>query len=184
MNLAEFRKNVLKADVKKGKFKITNSNGTKEAWRWLKKNKWLDLGQSITENQFGRIVKAINMSLQDKLLEGKDVILPYRMGKLEVRKRYTSLKYVGDKLKVAKPVDWKRTLELWWEDKESKDLKRLVRFEDLETFIIHYNKSSANYNNKRFYKFVPTRTVRRRLKNIINNSGFDALLLFKKNGVC
>ena len=86
MELGEFRKKVLKAEEKKHHFKITNSNGIKEAWRWIKKNKWLDIGQPITELELGTIVKTINLTLRDQLLDGKDILLPHRMGRIEIRK--------------------------------------------------------------------------------------------------
>ena len=44
MEQEEFNKIILKLGSTKGtKFKINNSNGTKEAWRWLNKNKWFGL---------------------------------------------------------------------------------------------------------------------------------------------
>lgn len=181
MGFQEFRKGILKAEEAKHKFKVTNSNGTKEAWRWIKKNKWLNIGQPITELQLGTIVKAINNTIQDQLMEGKDVPLPKRMGRLEIRKFKASIDYKDGKVVTNLPVDWKRTLDLWWEDEESKKAKTLVRFENLERFAIYYNKGYANYTNKSFYRFIPTRTFKKRLRNKIVNEGFDALILKKNN---
>lgn len=180
MEYSDFRKKVLKAE-EKHHFKVTNSNGTKEAWRWIKKNKWLDIGQPITEREFGLIVKAINLSLQDKLLEGKDVVLPNRMGRLEIRKFRAKVDYKDGKVITTLPIDWKSTLKLWSEDEECHKLKTLIRYENSEIFEIYYNKEYANYNNKSFYKFIPTRTFKKRLKQKILNGGFDALLLNKNN---
>ena len=128
MDLKEFRKETLK--LKGGhKSLINNSNGTKEAWRWIKKNKWLNIGQPITEAQFGQIVKMINAELQDQLLKGKDVTFPNRMGRLEVRKYKSKLEIIDNKVVTNLPIDWKRTLELWWEDKEARNAKTMIRFE-------------------------------------------------------
>lgn len=179
--LSEFRKRVLKAEEKKHHFRVTNSNGVKEAWRWIKKNKWLGIGQPITELELGTIIKTINNTLQDQLLDGKDVLLPHRMGRLEIRKFIAKKEYQGDKLVTNLPVDWKRTIELWWEDEDCYELKTLVRYEASERFTIYYNKDYALYTNKSFYKFIPTRTIKRKLKQRIMNGGFDALLLGKKN---
>lgn len=181
MGLEEFRKRIIKATKKKVRFKVTNSNGTKEAWRWIKKNKWLNIGQPITELQLGTIIKAINNTLQDQLLEGKDVVFPNRMGRLEIRRYKSRLEYKDDKITTNLPIDWKRTTELWWEDEESRNNKTLVRFEGINRFKIYYNKVKAIYPNKSFYQFIPTRTIRKKLKNCINNKGFDALLLGKRN---
>lgn len=181
MELGEFRKKVIKAEEEKRHFKITNSNGTKEAWRWIKKNKWLNIGQPITELELGTIVKAINLTLQDQLLNGKDIIFPNKMGRLEIRKFKAKVEYKDNKLVTNLPVDWKRTIELWWEDKESRELKTLVRYEANDRFAIYFNKEFANFINKSFYKFIPVRTLKRKLKDKIINGGFDALLLGKKH---
>lgn len=181
MELSEFRKKVVKAEEKKHHFKVTNSNGTKEAWRWIKKNKWLNIGQPITELELGTIVKTINLALQDQLLNGKDILLPNRMGRIEIRKFKAKLEYKDGKVITNLPVDWKRTLDLWWEDEECHKAKTLIRYEDTERFAIYYNKGLANFNNKSFYRFIPTRTLKRKLKKQITNGKFDALILGKRN---
>lgn len=181
MELSEFRKKVLRAEEKKHHFNITNSNGTKEAWRWIKKNKWLDIGCPITELQFGKIIKAINLTLQDKLLEGKDVSFPNRMGRLEIRKFKAKIEYIDNKVVTTLPVNWKETLKLWWEDEEAHKNKTLVRHEGSDRFAIYFNREYANFANKSFYKFMPTRSFRKKLRDKIVNEGFDALLLGKKN---
>lgn len=181
MDYEDFRKSVVKADKKKHKFKVTNSNGTKEAWRWLKKNKWLNIGQEVSERDFGLIVKALNQTFQDQLLSGKDVKLPKGMGRLEVRKFETKVLYKDHKVVTNLPIDWKRTIELWFEDEESRLSKTKVRFEIPEKFTVYYNRKQATYENNNFYHFIPTRTLRRRLRDIINTGKFDALLIGKRN---
>lgn len=183
MELEEFRKRILKVDKKKGKFKVTGSHGTKEAWRWIKKNKWLNIGQPITEAEFGKIIKAINNTLQDQLINGRDINLPNRMGRLEVRKYNAKIEYKDNKVVTTLPIDWKRTIELWQEDEECHKAKTLVRFEGIERFSIYYNKGKANYNNKSFYRFIPTRPLKKKLKDKISNGGYDALLLAKNNEI-
>ena len=180
MSYDNFRKTVLKAEGKHN-FEVTNSNGTKEAWRWIKKNKWLNIGQPITERQFGLIVKAINSTLQDQLLQGKDVTFPYRMGRLEIRKYKTIIQIREGKVVARLPIDWERTLKLWYEDEESYKNKILVRQEAKEGFVIYYNRTKAVYTNKSFYQFIPLRKIKIRLKHKILSEGFDALLLKKKN---
>ena len=181
MELNEFRKKVLKVENEKHHFKITNSNGIKEAWRWIRKNKWLDIGQPVTELELGTIVKAINLTLQDQLLKGMDITLPHRMGRIEIRKFIAKLDCEDGKIVTNLPIDWKRTIDLWWEDEKCYESKTLIRYEDKERFTIYYNKGFANFSNKTFYKFVPTRTIKRRLKQQIINGRFDAPLLHKDN---
>lgn len=178
MDYNDFRKTVLKTEGKHH-FTVTNSHGIREAWRWLKKNKWLGL-QPISEKDFGEIIKVFHQTLQDQLLQGKIVRLPHRMGCLEIRKYETSIQYKGGKLKTNLPVNWGATLKLWYEDKEAHDNKTLVRFENKNTFIIYYNKTTVAFNNKSFYQFIPTRVLKKKLKQRIAKGDFDAPLLKKK----
>lgn len=182
MDYTQFRINVLNAN-KKHKFKVTNSYGTKAAWRWIKKNKWLNIGQPITELQLGTIIKTINQTLQDQLIKGKDVLLPCRMGRLEIRRYEAKLECKDGKISTTLPIDWKRTLNLWWEDEEAYLTKKLIRHEDRKIFTIYFNKKAANFVNKSFYEFLPTRAFKKRLKEAINNNRLDALLLKKYNEV-
>ena len=41
------------------------------------------------------------------------------MGRLELRKVNINPKIINGKLIVSKPIDWDRTLKLWYEDNES-----------------------------------------------------------------
>ena len=175
----EIRKRVLK--MNKRKFKVTNSNGIKEAWRWIKKNKWLNIGCPISEKDFGIIVKAINLSLQDQLLDGKDILFLNRMGRVEVRRYKAKVELKDGRVVTNLPIDWKKTKELWAEDKEAEQNKTLIRYENPNVFSIYYNKSYANYANKGFYQFTPTRTLKKRLGDKILTGRFDALLLEKRN---
>ena len=178
MNYNEFRATTLKLKGKKN-FKITNSYGTKEAWRWLKKNKWLNIGQPITEHDFGVIIKSINLFLQDQLLQGHDIDLPMNMGRIELRKFKTHIKVGQEGIKTNMVVDWKKTLELWNEDIEAKNSKTLVRIEAKEIFKFYYNRKRAKYTNKTFYEFTPTRSLKKRLSDKIKNNEIDAFLINK-----
>lgn len=96
MEYDDFRKRTLKAEEKKHHFKVTNSYGNKEAWRWIKKNKWLDIGEPLTEREFGAIIKAINKHLQDQLLSVRMYLSLIEWGDLKLE----SLKLIGKSEKV------------------------------------------------------------------------------------
>lgn len=176
MNYNKFRARILKVHNKK-KFKVRSSYGTKQGWRWLKKHKWLN-GEPVTEKQFGIIIRCVNEYLVEQLLQGHDINLPCRMGKIELRKTKARIEFVDGKLDTNLPVDWKRTLELWHEDAKAYQDKTLIRKEYDEIFRIIYNKSSANYNNKTFYQFTPHRDVKKKLSERIKQNKVDAFLRY------
>ena len=182
MTYEEFRIGTLKANQKKHHFKINNSYGIKDAYRWARKNKFIR--KEISEKDFRLIINAINQSLQDHLLNGGDIKFPELLGRVEVRKYKTYVGLEGDKIRTNMAIDWDKTLKLWYEDEEAFNNRTLIRCESNERFKIIYNKSKAKYNNKTFYEFAPTRQLRIKLKELINNQGFDALLLSKENGLC
>lgn len=181
MTYEEFRIGVLKANQKKHHFKVRNSYGTKDAYRWAMKHKMID--KSLSEKDFRKIINALNQSLQDQLLQGRDIRLPAVMGRIGIRKLPVFIGLEEGKIRTNLPVDWDKTLRLWYEDEESYMNKTLVRCDEKEKFKFHYDKSSALYNNKLFFEFTPTRNIKLKLKNIIDNQGFDALLLKDRNGL-
>lgn len=176
MNYNSFRKKVIKAKTKK-KFKVRNSYGTKQAWRWLKKNNWLDLNTTVTEKEYGAIIREVNKELVNSLFEGHDITLPCRMGRIELRKYVPRIEYKDDKLVTNLPVNWQQTLKYWHEDSEAHKNKILIRQEVKEVFRIIYVKKSANYNNKSFYQFIPHREVKVELSKRIKENKIDAFLL-------
>ena len=174
MNYNHFRAKILKLRTKKH-FKVRNSYGVKQGWRWYKKNKWFGK-EPVTEKQFGVIIRRVNEYLVDELLKGHDIILPYQMGRIELRKRNPKIELEGGKIKTNLPIDWKRTLELWYEDEKAFQNKTLVRKEYKEVFRIIYSKKHANFTNKTFYNFTPHREVKKKLSNAIKDNKVDAFL--------
>lgn len=160
MKQEEFNRQILRLGSTKGtKFKINNSNGTKEAWRWLEKNKWFGLEEKVSEHDFGLIVKTINSSLLDQFLSGHSIKFPFGMGRLELVKGTV----VHKRNKDTHPVNWQATLKLWNEDSECKNRKLLVKFGIDHLYKIMYNKSKCHYRHKNYYRFTPTRSFKKRM---------------------
>lgn len=181
MTYREFRIDTLKANRKKHMFKVQNSYGARDAYRWAVKNR--HIGRELPEKDFRTIVNALNYTLQDRLLQGKDAKFPEQMGKVEIRKCRTHTDLKDGRIVTNLAIDWDSTLKLWYEDEDARKNKTLVRCETDEKFKFIYNKRGARYNNKVFYEFTPTRGIKLKLKKIIGNEGFDALLLSNKNGL-
>lgn len=61
------------------KHKVTNSIGVYSAYKFIRKNKWLNIGRSLTEHEFYSIIRKVNDYLADSLLHGEDIKLPHRI---------------------------------------------------------------------------------------------------------
>lgn len=158
--------------------KITNSYGVYDAYKYIRKNKWFNIERPLTEKEFYSIIREINNNLIEEFLGGNDIKLPYRLGKIELRKRTSKIEFRGGKIKTNLPIDWKNTLELWTEDKEAYTNKILVRLEEKEVYKILYNKSNAIYNNKAFFTITFNRELKRKLKDKIKNNEIDSFKLY------
>lgn len=175
MDYSAFRKETLKLD-KKGKVgKVNNSWGIYDAYKWIRKNKWYDIGRPLKEHEFYSIVRGINKLMGDEVTMGKSVDFPYKLGHLELRKTTAGVSFKDGKLRITYPIDWDSTLRLWFEDTEAREKKTLVRFESKDLFHVRYCKYKARYKNMSYYQFNLNRSVRRRLKDNIKLGKVDAI---------
>ena len=158
--------------------KITNSLGVYNAYKYIRKNKWFNIGRPLTEHEFYQIIRRVNNYLAEELVNGNDITFPNRMGKLELRKR-NSLPVIdkNGSLKVTYAIDWDSTLKLWYDDEEAFNNKTLVKFPERNIFRVKYNKDTANYENKSFMEFQVNRSIKTRLKQKIKNNEIDAFNL-------
>lgn len=156
------------------KHKVTNSIGVYSAYKWIRKNRWLNIGRCLTEHEFYSIIRKVNDYLADSFLHGNDIKLPHRMGRIELRKYDVRINLDGEKVKTNLPIDWDKTLKLWYEDEKSYKEKTLVKVEEKEIFKVYYNKQLADYNNQVFYEFNVNRELKKRLKQRIKEGKIDA----------
>lgn len=173
MAFEDFRKSILKVNSKRH-HKITNSLGVRDIFKWCRKNKWGGSNIIVQEKEFYEIIRTVNNLLADELLAGHDVKFPQKMGQLEVRKFDTYVKFVEGKIKTNRGIDWKATLQLWYEDEEAKENKILIKTEDREVFTIFYNRVIANYPNKTFTHFKPNRELSIAIRKAGNEGKIDA----------
>lgn len=173
MNLQEYRKEVLKVD-KPRKTSISNSWGVYDAFKYYRKNKPKDKKYVLSESQYFAIVRRTNLLLVEELFNQNDIVFPYSMGRLEVRKTIPRVYIDNGKIKSTYPIDWDGTIRLWYEDQESRKKKTLLKKKEKEVFRIVYNKSKAMYTNKNYFEFIVNRTIKRSLKDVILRGDFDA----------
>ena len=173
-----FRREVLKVN-KSRVHKVKNSLGVYDAYKWLRKNKWLGM-ESISEHDFYAIIRAVNKALAKSFLHLGSINLPLRMGEIILRKYHPSITLQDGKIKTNLPVDWDSTLQLWSEDKESYKKRTLIRLEEKEVFKVLYDKSKALYNTKSFYTLELNRNIKLSLKKQSKNGLLDAFMLCGK----
>lgn len=168
-----FRRSILKVSSPR-KHKVRNSLGVYDAYKYIRKNKWMDIGRNLTEHEFYSIIRNVNNLIADCISQGKDVVLPHRMGRIELRKRKAKIRFKNGVLIDNLPIDWDKTLTLWATDEEAFKNRTLVKAEEKEIFRVYYNKSAACFNNKTFMEFEVNRDIKIRLKQLIKDKAIDA----------
>lgn len=173
MDLQEYRKEVLKVD-KPRKTSISNSWGVYDAFKYYRKNKPKDKKYVLSESQYFAIVRRTNLLLVEELFNQNDIVFPYSMGRLEVRKTIPRVYIDNGKIKSTYPIDWDGTIRLWYEDQESRKKKTLLKKKEKAVFRIVYNKSKAFYTNKNYFEFKVNRPLKLALRDVILQGDFDA----------
>lgn len=170
----EFRGRVLKRSCKR-QSKIRKCIGVYDAYKYIRKNKWYNIGRPLTEHEFYSIIRDINQLLAEELSKGNTVTFPYRMGALELRKSKRGASIKNGKLNITYPINWDATLKLWYKYKEAMQNKILIRDENDTVYHIRYNKYKAVYNNKVYYQFAVNRAIKLKLKEHIKEGTVDAI---------
>lgn len=180
-NLVIFKKRIRRLTEHR-KHKIRGSLGVYDAYKYYRKNKPKEKKYILTESQYFSIIRQVNNIVADNIANGKEIVLPYRMGIIELRKFNTSIK-IGENGEVITnlPIDWDSTIKLWYEDEDAYTKKTLIRFNEQEQFKIVYNKSKANYNNKFFYNIKFHKELKVNLKRNIKKGKVDAFEYTYKN---
>lgn len=156
-------------------FKVKGSWGVYDAYKYIRKNKWFNIGRPLKEHEFYTIIRETNKLLMEKMLEGSTIVFPHSMGRMEIRSLRRGAYFKNGKLKIDYPVDWNSTLRLWYESEEDWKRKTLVRYEDEVGYYIVYSKYNATYTNKCFYEFTANTFVRRALNKKILNGEIQTL---------
>ncbi len=131
---------------------------------------------NIDKKKFNKIVSQFNKEIADSIIEDLEFQMPMKMGKLEMLKQERKPYINKDGVLINNtPIDWKRTKKLWEADKDAKEKKVLIRYNNNHTnnyvFRIFYNKKKAHYKNKSVYFFKPVRSLSRSIaKRIMDYS--------------
>lgn len=128
----------------------------------------------LTYSQYIQIIERFNILLRDKMLyESKEVHLPMKMGDLCIKKHKPKIKIKNNKLINLPPVNWKETNELWANDEDAYNKKRLIRYtnEHSKGYIakVVWNKYNCTATNKKKYDFIACRTFSLMIKDIMKD---------------
>lgn len=146
--------------LKKGSkaHKISACLGSRDAFNWVRKNKWKALkGVPVDKLTYSKVVSEIHKELVERMLEGHEIEFPYQMGGLSIIRIPTKVVSTEKGIKDNYRVDWKKTLDYrFHEDPDShKLIKRIQPF----IYSIKYNKGKARFRNRKFYLFRANRSL-------------------------
>lgn len=124
----------------------------------------------ISKSQYGEIVKKFMKFLINKLLESGEILIPERLGKLNIFGKKVKIVVENNQIKGLAP-DWVKTKQLWEKDSQAKENKQLVYHFNEETNGIRYrffwSKNRVLVTNKTLYNLRMTRTNKRTLSNLV-----------------
>lgn len=139
---------------------ISHCYGSRDAWKWVRKNKWKELGgKPCDQSLYSNVISYVNQILAEKLLEGHEIVFPYQMGSLRLSSIQTKVSIENGKVKTNCCTDWKKTLEYWYEDKGAMEAHKTIKWVQKRLVFIRYYKRYATFKNRRFYSFRPNRSL-------------------------
>lgn len=116
------------------------------------------------------IANNFNRYLVDKVTEGYDVVLPYKLGTLSIIGRKPKLRFREDGTPVL-PPDWVGTKKLWDSNPEAKEKKTLLYHTNEHTDGVIYkyfwSKKRVLVSYKKLYNLVMTREHKRAVHHLI-----------------
>lgn len=177
-SLSDFRSKILKLGPRKGY--IDRCYGVKEAYRWLRKNRWLNIGKPIDECIYYEIIRRVHNGIIEALLNSDDIKLPCSMGRFMLVKNPNFVTIKNKKIITNRPVDWDATLKLWYEDEESKSKGIVVRQEEEYTYKVMFDKRHAKFKNMAFYIFRTNRSLKKKIKDAVKNGTLDSIIYKKR----
>lgn len=142
----------------------------------------------ITYSEYSNIISKFNSEIIELMLNNSfDYMIPHLNLELTIRKNLRKPQIKDGKLHNNVPIDFKRTMDLWRDDPEAKERKIKIRHNNKHTlgyvFRFYLKKLRGTMNNKKYYKFKPSRGFSRALAHRINDDSkdrFEAYLLHNK----
>jgi len=112
----------------------------------------------ISYTTYIRITTAYIHKLLDRLYDGFKILLPYRLGTLQIVKKKM---YFKSQLAKGKGIDWSAT------NKYGKIIHHLNEHSGGYKYLFYWDRRGSKVKNINSYKFIPTRTLKRTLALLI-----------------
>lgn len=140
--------------------KISHCLGSRDAFHWVRKNKWKATGGNTVDKQlYSQIISEVHKVLVEAFLEGHELEFPYQMGSLVLTCTPAKVFYDEGQLKTNYRTDWKKTLD--YRFNEDPDGHVLIKHIQPLIYTVKYYKRGARYHNRKFYNFRPNRSLLR-----------------------
>ena len=116
--------------------------------------------------------------MADMFVQDGKINFPEFLGEVILLKKSNSAVIRNNQLRVTYPVNWEATLQLWFEDKEARENKTLIRHTNKYKTCYYYNKMKAKYQNKVFVSFHLNREIKKQSLNNLFGGSIDAFLKY------
>jgi len=128
----------------------------------------------LKNSEFRKIIRLFNEALMNEIIfKAYDFNMPYKIGKLCIRKSKTKNKIKDGKVIIKHPIDWKATKNLWEEDEEARLSKKLVRIDNShsDNYIcrFRYKIGNSKSTNCLAYAFKATRPNKITLSKVLKD---------------
>lgn len=138
--------------------------------------------QSFNRRIYTDVMKDFLAYLGDTLIETGKVVLPKKMGSIEIEGYHQKISYDEEGHLKGLAIDWKATKELWNEDEKAKENKQCVYHLNENTNGVKYKikwfKTKIFASNKTSYNFIMNRSIKRRVAASIK-SGKEYKISFR-----
>ena len=157
--------------------KYKSAFSIRDAYKEYKRN-MPDASYTLTEEEHRHILNAIFEGMADKFLKYGIVRLGGRLGAIELIKKKTKVYKRKDGTLFANyPIDWDKTLELYYNDAEAREKRIFVRKCDNDySYRIKYRASKASLKNSCYVQFRPSGLFRSRVSKAIKENKVDGLI--------
>lgn len=151
---------------------VTNSWGVYDYYKYYRHNRPKEKRFVVTSEIYYKVIRMVNEAMADLLAKDHRLELPNHFGVVEFIAYPHKVSIENGRVRTSRPVDWIKTMQLWYEDPQAEKDKVIIRRECDEGMMVNYNKATAVYPNKYFYEFIPHRTVKRKYKEYKESEGF------------